>query len=130
MYTVTTIYGTNVFVRAELSNGSGGLKGIPHTCDQIDEDAVQFVRVPPALTRLWLAQMELQEEWLWPAHEAGQPASKFVFRGDKRDDAQSITAECQTQTSCLMNVNGTQSKISGRGGVSVERMMEFAPTPL
>jgi hypothetical protein len=130
MYTVTTTYGTNVFIREELSNGIDGLKGVPRACDQIDEDPVQFVRVPPALTRLWLAQMELEEQWLWPAHEAGQPANRFVFRGGRRGDTRSIEAECQTQTLCVMNANGTQSTISGGGSVSVERLMEFAPTPL
>jgi hypothetical protein len=129
MYTVATTYGTNVFVREELSNGNGGLKGIPHACDQIKEDPVQFVRVPPALTRLWLHQMEINGHWLWPAHKVGQPANQFVFRSE-HDDTLRITAECKTQILCVMNVSGAQSDSTGRGPVSVERLMEFAPASL
>ncbi len=130
MYTVTTTSGTSVFLRVELSNGDGGLKGKPRTCSQIKEDPVPFLRIPPALTRLWVSEMQSEERWLWPRLEIGLESDHgFEFHSLNRADTTRRTAKCDSETSCTLVVGGSKSESSGYGQVSIEKLMAYAPAP-
>ena len=128
MYSITTTWGTSIFLREELSDGNGGLKGKPRSCAAIKEDPVSFIRVPPALTRLWLSQMELEKHWLWPNLEPGQQSDDhFVFHDLDPNDTRRIVAHCETETGCVLETPSGTSSIIGAGAVDIERLMAFAP---
>ena len=90
-------------------------------------DPVQWVRVPPPLALLWVEQMELEERWLWPVLEPGQPsAMRFVFRGVGGKPVKGMTAFCSSDTHCELDAAGVPSSNSGPSRVSGERLMQYA----
>jgi hypothetical protein len=127
-YTVTTASGTNVFIREHVSNGNGGLKGKARDCGDIEEDPVPFVKLPPALSRLWFEQVLSEEVWIWPATEAvTSTGTEFTFNSTDPADTREITATCMNHTYCELVIDGASVAASGPEPIDVGSLLEVAP---
>jgi hypothetical protein len=127
-YTVTTTAGTSVFIREDVSDGSGGLDGNPRDCGDIHEDPVPFLRLPPALSRLWFERVEYDGVWIWPATEtATHVGVEFTFDSTDVGDDRKFTATCASDTDCELVIDGVSNASSGTGLIDVNRLLEIAP---
>jgi hypothetical protein len=132
IYTVATITGTYVFLRRELSNGHERPAGVARSCRDVREDPVPFLEVPPALTRLWIAEMENDGRWLWPVLSLrSRTGLDFGFRSVDPADNRRITASCSSDTSCVLRVDDVESRTDGAGNVDASKLLNLAPpTPV
>lgn len=127
-YTVDTVAGTVVFIREEVSDGESKYASTPRDCADIREDPVPFVKLPPALTRLWFSQIQYDGVWIWPTAEASTEGGvEITFRSTDPSDEREIAALCSSGTDCELRVEGVTASSSGVGGIDVGRLLEIAP---
>ncbi|HWT94768.1 MAG TPA: hypothetical protein VN238_17360 [Solirubrobacteraceae bacterium] len=125
LYSVTTVLGTYVFARTSVSDGFARMDGTPRSCDDVHEDPVPFVRVPPALVRLWVDLMERRGRWYWPVVDG--KASRIRFESTDPADMNTVTASCTSDTACTLLADGVESRTSGREPVRPSRLFAYAP---
>ncbi len=124
LYGVDTTDGTSVFARRSLSDGNAVGAENARSCNDIKPDPVPFIRVPPALSRLWRDEVVAEQRWLWPTSGDGH---QFTFHSLDPADTDRITADCSSDTNCAMLARGVSKRATGPGGIDIQELLRWAP---
>lgn len=130
VYSLQTTAGTYLFMRDHLPDDESALGREAQSCTDLEEGAVPFVILPPALSRLWSAQVKLERAWFWAIlNEPGaDDGERFIFRDPRPGVKREIVGYCRTDTDCELRVEGVVSASRGSGAIDVESILREAPT--
>lgn len=129
VYAVQTSVGTYAFLRDRLNDVGVGLRAEPRHCAEAHRGAVPYVMLPPALTRLWSAQVQADDQWLWPERDGRAGTWRYVFHAANPGDDRTIVGSCATDTDCELRVDGIASNSTGAGGVSLDALLARFAVP-
>jgi hypothetical protein len=128
---VDTVAGSYVVIRRQVTDGHGGLRGVPERCADIQSSAAaEYVTVPPALVGLWLQLGRLGRP-TWPAIDPARSAmGDTAFDFYASDSVEPVaTGSCSSPTSCQLRADGiVWTTTSGGATVTTEQVRADGPT--
>lgn len=124
VYTVQTEGGTSTFLRNRLSEESSFVPEIFLDCRDVEPGA-PYLRLPPALSRLWSSEVEREGKWIWPVREGpgADGGRRYEFEDPGPGDRE-IVGYCRSDLDCEFRVEGVVYASAGAGAIDIEKVLE------